>query len=111
MLLTVGSKAAGVELFHMMSDHMENVFPKEAMSAFKSMGLFINPADKGFPLVAGFELYTGAVDEQPKPEMQFRFDVGLNEEGISEEVSLLEMLKKYTEEVEKTINQLAQIMQ
>lgn len=111
LLLTVGSNAAGIELFHTMSDQMENAFSKEAMSAFKSMGLFLNPADKGFSLVAGFGLYTGAVDEQPKPEMQFRFDIGLNEEGISEEVSLLETLKKYAKEVEKTINQLAQVMQ
>ena len=110
LLLTVGSQAAGVELFHMAHDTMKEVFPQEAMEAFRSMGIFVNPADKGFPLTEGFELYIGAADEEPKKEMQFRFDVGISEAGILEEKSLLKTLKEFHVEVERITNELAQLL-
>lgn len=110
LLLTVGSQADGVELFHMMSDSMAKVFPKEAMAAFQSMGTFIRPADKGFPLAPGFELYIGAADEKPKPDLRFRFDVALNETGILEEAHLHEAIKKFVTEVENVINQLTPLL-
>lgn len=110
LLLTVGSQAAGVELFHMMSDFMKDVFPQEAMNAFQSMGIFINPADKGFPLTEGFELYVGSTNEKPKADMRFRFDVGLKEVGILEEISLLKKLKEFKVEVERVVDELMPLL-
>ena len=64
------------------------------------MNIFLNPADKGFPLKSGFELYIGAVDEKPNPKQQFRFNVALSEPGIIEGEPLLETIHQLTALVE-----------
>jgi hypothetical protein len=46
------------------------------------MNVFLNPADKGFPLQPGFELYIIAPDEEPNPKLGFRFAVALDEPGV-----------------------------
>ncbi|MBX3347405.1 MAG: hypothetical protein KF747_01555 [Nitrospira sp.] len=84
LLLTVGSQAAGINLGQLMTGYLRNTFPEGAVKAFESMDIYLNPADKGFPLQPGFELYIGAPDEQPNPKQQFRFDVVVNEPGICE---------------------------
>jgi hypothetical protein len=58
------------------------------------------PADKGFPLKPGFELYIGAPGEEPDPKQQFRFDVAISEPGIVESKSLLQTLHQLTTLVE-----------
>lgn len=89
LLLTVGSQAAGINLGQLMASHLRNTFPENAVNAFEAMNIYLNPADKGFPLQPGFELYIGAPDEQPNPKQQFRFDVVVNEPGICEGKPLL----------------------
>jgi hypothetical protein len=64
------------------------------------MDAFLMPADKGFPLKEGFELYIGAADDKPNPQQQFRFTVALNEPGICEGQPLLESLHQLTALVE-----------
>lgn len=110
LLLTVGSQAAGVEYVPTLPDTMNETFPQAAMDAFKSMGILLMPADKGFPLTEGFELYIGAADEKPNTDMRFRFDVGLKEVGIVEEESLLKKLKEFKAEVERVVNELAPLL-
>jgi len=61
MLLTVGSQAAGVNLGQDMSRGFRKAFPDKA---FTPLNCFFMPADKGFPLKPGFELFIGAVDEK-----------------------------------------------
>ena len=106
LLLTVGAQAAGINLGQLMMSHLSEVFPAEAVAAFESMDIFLNPADKGFPLKAGFELYIGAVDEKPNPKQQFRFDVVLSEPGIVDGKPLLEMVNQFASIVENIVTQL-----
>jgi hypothetical protein len=106
LLLTVGSQAAGINLGQLVSGLLGSAFPAEAVAAFESMNVFLNPADKGFPLRAGFELYIGAVDEKPNPKQQFRFSVALCEPGIIEGKALLETINQLTTLVEGIVGAL-----
>ena len=106
LLLTVGSQAAGMNLGQLMAGHLSGTFPAEAVAAFESMNLFLVPADKGFPLKAGFELYIGAVDEKPNPKQQFRFDIALSEPGILDGKPLLETVNHFTALVDSIVTAL-----
>ena len=106
LLLTVGSQAAGINLGQLMASHLGGAFPAQAVAAFESMSVFLNPADKGFPLKAGFELYIGAVDEKPNPKQQFRFNVALSEPGIIDGKPLLETVNDFTRLVEAIVTTL-----
>lgn len=106
LLLTVGSQAAGVHLGQLVAGYVRGTFPKEAVAAFEAMNIYLNPADKGFPLQPGFELYVGAADEAPNPKQQFRFDVVLNEPGISEGKPLVDLTNELTNLVEGIVNTL-----
>jgi hypothetical protein len=106
LLLTVGSQAAGINLGQLMAGHLGGTFPAEAIAAFESMNIFLNPADKGFPLRAGFELYIGAVDEKPNPKQQFRFDVALSEPGIMDGKPLLATVNQFMALVEGIVTAL-----
>jgi hypothetical protein len=76
LLLTVGSQAAGIHLGQMMAPHLASSgFPAEAIAMIEKMDTYLMPADKGFPLKEGFELYIGAVDEKPNSQQKFRFQV------------------------------------
>jgi len=106
LLLTVGSQAAGINFGQLMASHFSGTFPGEAVALFESMNVFLNPADKGFPLKAGFKLYIGAVDEKPNPKQQFRFDVALSEPGIIDGEPLLETVNQFTALVEGIVTAL-----
>jgi hypothetical protein len=102
LLLTVGSRAAGVHLPEMMANQtpVSSGFPSEVIAAMRQMDVFIMPADNGFPLKAGFELLVGFVNEKPNPNQKFRFDVALSEPGVIESQSLLATLHQFTTLVE-----------
>lgn len=109
LLLTVGSLAAGIHLGQLLATHVGDDFSTEAVKAMKSMNQYLMPADKGFPLQEGFELYIGAEDEKPNPELQFRFRVALNEPGIAEGEPLLELINQFVtlvEDITKTLTPL-----
>lgn len=89
LLLTVGSQAAGINLGQLMAGNLRGTLPEGAVEAFEAIDLYLNPADKGFPLQPGFELYIGAPGEEPNPKQGFRFDVVVNEPGICEGKPLL----------------------
>jgi hypothetical protein len=110
LLLTVGSQAAGINLGQMLANHLGSAFRPDAVAAFESMNVFINPADKGFPLKAGFDLYIGGVDEQPNPKQQFRFAVVLSEPGIVEGKPLLETVNQLTALVEGIVTTLTPLL-
>lgn len=110
MLLAVGSQAAGIHLGQLVAMHLPPAFGDAARGALESMGAFLNPADKGFPLAAGFELYIGTVDEAPNPKLTFKFAVALNEPGIVEGRPLLETVSSLTAEVERVVKDLAPLL-
>jgi hypothetical protein len=109
LLFTVGSQAAGIHLGQLMSGLFED-FPSGVASAMQSMNLFLNPADKGFPLQQGFELYIGQADEVPNPKQEFRFELVLNEPGVAEGKNLLDTVNALTSEVEKVVHELASLL-
>jgi hypothetical protein len=111
LLLTVGSQAAGVHLGHLMAGHLRNTFSAWAVESLEAMSIYLNPADKGFPLQPGFELYIGAPDEQPNPKQQFRFDVAVNEPGIAEGKPLLALANELTALVEGIVTTLTPRLQ
>lgn len=110
LLLTVGSQAAGINLGQLMAGHIGDQFPTEAVDALESMAVFLNPADKGFPLTPGFELYIGAPDEEPNPKQQFRFSVVLNEPGIVEGEPLLDTVNDFVTTVDQTVSSLESLL-
>ena len=107
LLLTVGAQAGGIHLGQLMANHLKGTFPPEAIAQFESMDVFLNPADKGFPLTAGFELYIGAVDEEPNPKQQFRFDVVLSESDVVDGRSLLTTVNEFVKLVDDIVGGLA----
>jgi hypothetical protein len=106
LLLTVGSQAAGMHFGQLMSNITKGVLPSEVSTMLDSVDIFLVPADKGFPLKEGFELYTAAVDEEPNPNQQFGFQVALNEPGIIEGKPLIETLPQLTTLVEGIVSAL-----
>lgn len=106
LLLTVGSQAAGIHLGQMLAPHLRSTFPPDAIAQLEAMNLFLQPADRGFPLKAGFELYVTAPDEEPNPKLQFRFTVALDEAGIAEGVPLVDALDELVTAVEGVVTAL-----
>jgi hypothetical protein len=110
LLLTVGAQAAGIHLGQLIAMHLPPSFGGDAARALESMDLYLNPADKGFPLSAGFELYIGGADEEPNPKLQFRFMVVLSEPGIVEGQPLVEAVAALTGEVERVVTALTPLL-
>jgi hypothetical protein len=107
MLFTVGSQAAGINVGQLSANEVRGVFPADTVAAFEAMNAFLIPADKGFPLKAGFVLYIGGVDEEPNPNQQFRFEVVLSEpEVIDDGKPLLETASELTGLVEHIVTRL-----
>jgi hypothetical protein len=110
LLLTVGSKAAGVNLAQHMANIARDQMSAKAIDVLESFNFFVNPADTGFPLKEGFELLIGAVDEKPNPKQQFRFDVALSETGIVEGESLLITMQSFATTVDNVFNELSPLL-
>jgi len=110
LLLTVGSRAAGVHLGQLLASLDDGFPPAGAKASLEGINLYLNPGDKGFPLASGFELYIGKVDEAPNPEQKFAFDVALNEPGVVDARPLLALLKELLTIAEQTVAELAPLL-
>ncbi len=64
--------------------------------------VFFRPADNLFPLKAGDELFIDAVDAEVNEKMQFRFNVALNEPGITDGKPSLETIHHLADLVSNT---------
>lgn len=111
LLLTVGSQAAGVNIGQNIAKLVSDTFPTEAVTAFESMNIFVMPADTGFPLKPGFELFIGGVDDKPNPKQEFRFDVVLSESGIIDGEPLLKTVNQFSVLVDAIISTLTPRLQ
>ena len=105
LLLTVGSSAGGVHLGSMAARLFEAMGHTEAASKFAAMTQYIVPADKGFPLKPGFELFKDSPGSKPDPKQKFLFDVALSEPGIVEG-ALFKTLTSLTATVEHAVEAL-----
>jgi len=110
LLLTVGSQAGGIHLGQLLSMHISAEFPPEATAMVQSMTQFLMPADKGFPLVAGFELYIGGPDEEFNTNLQFRFEVVLTEAGVVEGAPATKIIHDLTARVEAVVHTLVPLL-
>jgi hypothetical protein len=110
LLITVGSQAAGIHLGQLMSRLVAETMPPGAAEALAKMDVYINPADKGFPLQPGFELYIGRVDEAPDSKQQFRFQLALHEPGVAEGLPLIEAVDEMITAVSSAANDLASLL-
>lgn len=110
LLLTIGSLAAGIHLGQVSADVLRGKMPPEAIAAISSLKLFLNPANKGFPLKAGLRLYIGAPGVKCNPNQQFRFQVGLNEPGIIEGKPLIETSHKLVGLVDDIVTTLSPLL-
>lgn len=100
LLVTVGSSFGSFDVGAHMHELIKKSFPNHD---FPSIPLFLRPADKLFPLKAGDELFSDAPEAQEIPDMQFRFEILLNEPGVVEGEILTEVLKSMIEEVDKLV--------
>ena len=96
-LVTVGSSFQSLDIGANMSAVMKESFPDKDIPSFS---LFLKPADILFPLATGKELFFDAPDAKPNPEMQFRFNIVLNEPDIIEGEPIIEALQAMVSEVE-----------
>jgi hypothetical protein len=110
LLITVGSQAAGIHLGQLMSNLVGGLMPAGAAEALAKMDVFLNPADKGFPLQPGFELYIGQVDEAPDPKQQFRFQLVLHEPGIADGLPLVEAIDEMLAAVDAVVTDLSALL-
>ena len=111
LLFTVGSQAAGIHLGQLMSNLVAGSMPPDAAEAFAKMDIYLNPADKGFPLEPGFELYIGQVDELPDPKQQFRFQLALHEPGVAEGLPIIETIDELISTVDSVTKNLVNLLE
>lgn len=100
LLVTVGSSFGSIDIGAQMRELMKKTFSKFDMP---EMPLFIKPADILFPLEIGDELFVDAPDAKPISNMQFRFNIVLNEPGIIEGDPLMKLLQSMIDTVENLI--------
>lgn len=101
LLVTVGSSYQSFDFSAYRRPHDIKVFGKDhPFTSFPP--LFLKVADSLFPLKAGDTLLTGAADDEVNENMQFRFNVALNESGIVEGKPLLETIQHLADLVSST---------
>ncbi len=100
LLVTVGSSFGSVDVGAHMQESMRKAFSDLNMPA---MPLFLKPADILFPLKAGDELFIDGPDAKPIPNMQFKFNIVLNESGVVEGELLIEALQSMIDAVDNLV--------
>ncbi len=108
-LVTSGSAFQGMDIgAHAMNLMIEKFggIPKD----FPKMPLFIKPADNLFPLRTGVELFIDGPDAKEIPDIQFTFQVVVNEPGVVEGEDVISLLEKMVDEVEKQISDIARAL-
>jgi hypothetical protein len=100
-LVASGSSYAAVNLLPMMAAQMPDVM-RQAL-ANSSMSLFIRPANNLCPLKVGDKLLTGAPNTEVEPNMEFKFQVALNEPGVVEPGPMMEIVQHLADLVSNTV--------
>lgn len=104
LLVTVGASFGGLNLGAVMTQYMKKTFPDQVGNFPGLPPMFLNPADKLFPLKVGDQLFIAGPDAEEIPNMQFRIDVLLSEPGIIEGYPIQSTLEGMIEETEKIIS-------
>lgn len=114
LLLTVGARYESMNICAVShSDLLKMVAkqnPEADLSKIPMMDVFLKPQDTLFPLKLGDELFTDTPDAEPNPQIQFRFQVVLNEPDVAEGMDPLQTFKEICESVEKVISDLRPLL-
>lgn len=92
LLVTVGSSFQSLDVGARLHADMKTAFPELELP--KKLDLFLKPEDNLFPLKSSDELFIDMPDAEELPDMQFRFNILLNEPGILEGAPLLESISE-----------------
>jgi hypothetical protein len=102
LLLTVGSAYQSFNVGAHMRPVMEMQARATGLPVPPKIDVYLRPADTLCPLKVGDELLVDAVDAAVSTEMDFRFNLSLNEPGIAEG-PLLDTLQLFCDSVSKTV--------
>lgn len=100
LLITVGSTFGSVDIGALLVAQMRKFMKDDDIP---EMPLFIRPADNLFPLKRGDQLFIDSPHAELSPQMQFRFEVVLNEKGVAEGQPVISTMESMINEVEKLI--------
>lgn len=100
LLVTVGSAFQSLNLGAYMTAQLSN---NQFDIPIPKLNAYFRPADNLFPLKAGDELFKDVVDAQASKDLDFRFNIVLNEPGVIEGAPLIDTLNGFSDIVSKTI--------
>lgn len=104
LLLAVGSGNRSINLGGIMwRSARRHWFHEEWTTILPPMNMFLRPADNQCPLEIGDVLLTGVDPSDVDPDVDFRFDIALNEPQIVEGKAVIETLKHFSDLVRATI--------
>lgn len=108
-LVTSGSAFKSMDI----GAHVMNLVMKEfggAPKDFPKMPLFIKPADNLFPLSPGKELFIDGPNAKEISDMQFTFQIVIDEPNVVEGEEVIEFLEKATKEVGAQISNISKTL-
>jgi hypothetical protein len=105
-LIAVGSRFRSVDVGSIGIALLE----KQLGLSLPRMPLFLRPANPLCPLKVGDVLFTDAVDAEPNPQMEFSFDVALNEPQIIHAEPLIEAVHQLAGAVDGIVGQFAKYL-
>lgn len=100
LLVTVGASFGSMDIGKHLQKSTTEAFPDINTPAIP---LFIKPADDLFPLKVGDELFVDGPNAKPIPDMQFKFDIVLNEPGIVEGEPLIKVLQTMIDSIDSLV--------
>jgi hypothetical protein len=105
LLMPVGSAYQSLNIGAHMQPMIEQLTKKldAGAGSLPKINLYAEPTDKLFPLKAGDELFIDAVDARVNNEMDFHFNIVLNEPGVVEAAPLIATLTKFSDLVGTTV--------
>jgi len=114
LLVTVSSAFRSIDLGAHTSRHLQQIvqqaqqtIPDYPVHTPPTMHVFFRTDPMVCPLKTGDELFTDSPDAEVNEEMQFKFDIALNEPEIVQGKSLLETLHQLADLVDGIVTQLA----
>lgn len=107
LLITVGSNFRSADIGTVMTAQWKKAFPDKPAPA---ISLFVNVADRMFPLKVGNELFIDSIENEVHEKMQFRFDVAFGELGVMEGEPILETLQQMADLVDGIVRSFASVV-
>lgn len=107
LLLTAGASFGSMDIAAHMREGFKEFFEKTGVIL---PSIFIEPAEKKFPLGVGDELFVDGPDAKPNPHMNFNFEILLNEPGVVEGKMLLPTMRLMVEEVERVLGSFSDLV-